>query len=174
MQTPAPSNSRKRRHFDQRPSELEGEVCQSVSKKRKTVHTPETQQSAAHNSSQIPLERQALRELQRTITQAARASRPNQRIRRPATRLAVAEAKKRHPPLKPAHIFLEDCDREQYKALKNFAKGGGPDLRNLRGVWISNASWMLMLTMLLVPESGLSLDEFQPSQFYKQVARSPL
>lgn len=135
MQTPPPSNSLKRRHFDQHPSELEGEVCQSVSKKRKTVHTPETQQPAAHqdNLSQIPLERQALRELQRTITQAARASRPNQRIRRPATRLAVAEAKRRHPPLKPAHIFLENCEHEQYKALKSFAKGGGPDLRNLRG-----------------------------------------
>lgn len=156
MQTPAPSNPRKRPHSDQYP--FEGEACQTVSKKQKAIHVPDPPEPAAHqdNSPAIPLNRSALRALRRQITQAARKPRSNQRIRRPATILAVAEWNRCHQPLKPADTYLKNCGHEQYKALLSFSKHGGPDLRGIRGVWISNASLMLVLIMPTVPEASLS------------------
>lgn len=49
MQTPALSNSRKRRRSDQCPFELEDEACQTVSKKRKAAHTPDPEFLARSN-----------------------------------------------------------------------------------------------------------------------------
>ena len=141
MQTPAPSNSRKRQRSDQHPFEAEGEAVQTASKKHKAVHTPDPSQPATHQDSPSPilLKRDALKALQRQIAQAARESRANQRTPRRVTRLAVAEWQRRHPPLKPACTYTENCRYEQYRALQSFARHGGPDLWNLRGVWISNA-----------------------------------
>ena len=179
MQTPAPSNSCKRRRFDQYSFELEGEACQTVSKKRKAVQVPDSQQPETHqdNSSAIPLERRALKALNQRNTQAARVSRAKRQVRRPATRIAVAEWKECHRPLEPAHIYLENCGHQRYKALQSFSTRGGPDLRDLRGVRISNASPLLALITPLVPESGPAYkqpDGFEPSQFYEQVTKSPL
>lgn len=156
MQTPAPSSSRKRLRSDQYP--FEGEACQTVSKKQKAIHIPDPKEPAAHqdNSPAIPLQRGALRALRRQITEAARKPRSNQRIRRPTTRLTFAEWKRYHQPLKPAHQYLKNCELEQYKALLSFSKHGGPDLRDIRGVWISNASPMLVLMVPLVSETPLS------------------
>ena len=142
MQTPAPSNSRKRRRSDQCPREGEGEALQIASKKHKAIHTPDPSQPATeqHDPSPTLLERDALRALRRQYTQAARESRANQQPRRPATRRAIAEWQRRHPPLKPARKYLKHCRHEEYRALQSFARHGGPDLRELRGVCISNAS----------------------------------
>lgn len=137
MQTPAPSNSRKRPRSDQYP--FEGEACHTISKKQKAIHIQDPKESAAHqdNSPTIPLQRGALIALRRQIAQAARKPQSNQQTRRPATRLAFAEWKRCHQPLKPAHQYLKNCGLEQYKALLSLSKHGGPDLRDIRGVWIS-------------------------------------
>ena len=142
MQTPAPSNSRKRRRSDQYPREAEEEAFQIASKKHKAIHTPDPSQPATQQDDPSPilLKRDTLRVLRRQYTQAARESRANPRPRRPATRLANAEWQRRHPPLKPARTYLKHCRHEQYRALQSFARHGGPDLRELRGVCISNAS----------------------------------
>lgn len=133
MQTPVLSNSRKRPRSDQYSFKL---ACQTVSKKQKAIRIPDSKESAAHqeDSSAIPLQRRALRALRRQITQAARESSANQRIRRPVTRLAITEWKRCHQPLKPPHTYLKNCGHKQYKALLSFSKHGGPDLRDLRGV----------------------------------------
>ena len=147
MPTPAPSSS-----SNQHPSELERGAHQTTSNKGKAVHIRDPQQPAVPqgDSSVISLTRHSLRELRRQNTQAAQESRAKQRVRcSPVTRLAVAEWKKRHRPLEPAYKYLKDCGHERYRALQSFSKHGGPDLRDLRGVWISNASRMLVLTMPL-------------------------
>ncbi|MCJ1449490.1 MAG: hypothetical protein MMC23_010010 [Stictis urceolatum] len=135
MQTPAPSNSRKRRRSDQYPREAEEEAFQIASKKHKAIHTPDPSQPATQQDDPSPilLKRDTLRVLRRQYTQAARESRANPRPRRPATRLANAEWQRRHPPLKPARTYLKHCRHEQYRALQSFARHGGPDLRELRG-----------------------------------------
>ncbi|KAL9076210.1 MAG: hypothetical protein Q9157_003745, partial [Trypethelium eluteriae] len=136
--TPAPSNLLKRRRSHQYPFELEGEACQTASKKHKAIHTPNPTQTATSqdNSSPIPLEKRALKELRRINDQAARESRAKHQVHRPATRLATAEWRRCNPspkPLKPAHTYLMNCGDEQYKNLQSFARHGGPDLWELRG-----------------------------------------
>ena len=163
MQTPASSSSRKRRRSDQYPFEhiYEG-ACQTASKKRKVVHFPDPQQPATHqgHSSVIPLTRPSLRELKRQNMQAARESRANQRIRRrPATRLAVAEWKRCHRPLKPAHTYLKNRGTSTTEPSRT--SPGTVD--QIFGT--SEAYGFLMLPVCLcllcysVPESGRSLEQ---------------
>ena len=145
MQTPTPSNPLKRRRSDQYPLELEGQACQTASKKHKAIHTPDpTQTATSHDKpSSTQLDRRALKQLRRANAQAARQSRAKHQTRRPITRPATAEWRKRNPPsrpLKSVRTYLRNCGHEQYKDLQSFAKHGGPDLRKLRGVWISSVS----------------------------------
>lgn len=156
MQTAAAHfNPRKRRRSDQYPSKLEGGgACQPVSKKPRAVYPSDLQQPAAFwdNLSEIPLTRRALRELNRRNAQAARATTTSWRIGRSATRRTVAERERYHPPLKPATSFLADRGHNTYSELKSFSRHGGPNLLNLRGVWLSKGSLTLVL-ILLVPEA---------------------
>ena len=179
MQTaPARFNPRKRRRSDQDPSELEGGACQPVSKKPKAVYIADLQQPAAFwdNLSEIPLTRRALRELNRRNTQAARVRKASRPTRRPATRRTVAEWERYHPPLKPPTSFLANRGHNTYSELKSFSKHGGPDLSNLRRVWISNGSSKPVL-ILLVPEARRSHQRpngIKPGYFYKYATKPPL
>ena len=174
QQTPSDSDQRKRRRSDQHSLELEAEDCQTVAKKvKKNVDAADPQPATTQdNSLATPLTRKTLRALDRENKQAARESRLKQRLRRPITRLALAEWRRRHPPVQPSQLYLESSGHEQSEALKRFAEKVELDLRDLRGVSVSNVSPVLILTIYLVPESSRQ-NERSDGVNSRRVAKSP-
>ena len=152
MQTVPHSNPCKRQHPDQYPFQLKG-ACQPVLKKRKIVSRRNNEQPAAfwNNLSEIPLTKRALRELNRRNAQAAPISSTHQRTRRPATRRAAAEWKRHHSPPETATSLLADCRYNWLNDIKSFSRHGGPNLSDVRGVWIFKHFFKLVL-IFPVPE----------------------
>ncbi|KAH7148314.1 hypothetical protein EDB81DRAFT_841935 [Dactylonectria macrodidyma] len=83
------------------------------------------------NLSQKYLTKFMLRELDRRNTEARRSSDQLQQPTRPCTRLTVARWKDTHP---PAERWVEECNSKTLKHIRRYAKHGGPDLADLRGV----------------------------------------
>jgi hypothetical protein len=108
------------------------------SKRQKLSH-----QSASHSSSdfwddlsKIWLTKYALRELDRRNAKLPQQSLHQQRLHRPVTRKFLAELKKPHKSTQSASNFLRSCTAKTLKDIWVFARHGGPDLSDLRGVSI--------------------------------------
>jgi hypothetical protein len=130
MPEPPLSSPRKRQRAEQRPS-------QHLPKKRKVSYPISGFQPPAafwDNLSKIWLTKRALRELDRRNSQAHSLYR---RLHRPVTRLGLAEWKRTHQPPQSAADFLCHCTSTCLKDIERFARHGGPDLSDLRGVRIT-------------------------------------
>jgi hypothetical protein len=155
MPDPQLSNPRKRQPSEQRPLPV-NETSQSRSKRQKLSHPSGSQPPVAFwdNLSKVWLTKRALRELNRRNTAPSPPRSSYQRPHRPVTRRARAELKKRHEPTQSAAHFLCHCRPRCLKDIKLFARHGGPDLSDLKGVCIANCLLVLHLTILsLVPRA---------------------
>lgn len=148
-----PSNLRKR-HQELAPLQL-NEISQPLSKKLRLSHPSGSRPPTEfwNNLSKVWLTKRALRELDRRNTQAAsRQQRPSyQQLHRPVTRRALAEWKKNKDNWQPAQTaeeFLSHCTTACLKDIKLFARHGGPDLSDLRGVCVARYLLVPLLTIL--------------------------
>ena len=138
MLEPQLSNSRKR----QRSLRLPG-TSQSPLKRQKLSYIAVGSQISPafwDNLSKIWLTKRALGELDRRIIQATQ--RPYQqfshrRPHRPVTRHALVELKEKRQNYQSTANNLFDCAPWCSKGIKLFARHGGPDLSDLRGVRIT-------------------------------------
>ena len=163
-------NPRKRQRSERRSLQL-NDTSQSLSERQKLSYsTSESRLPAAFwdNLSKLWLTKRTLRELDRRNTQLA-PSPPRSSYRRPhrpVTRRALAELKKRRQLSQTATDFLCHCAPRRLKDIKLFARHGGPDLSDLRGVCITKYLLVPMLTIpFLVPEPcepSLSHNELEP------------
>ena len=170
MFEPPISNQRKRQPSE--PCPLQGnETLQPSSKRQQLSHLGGSNSQAAFwdNLSKIWLTKRALRELDRRNTQRA-SSPPSSsypRAHRPIARRARAELKTSRQPTQPAADFLCLCGSRCLKNIKQFARRGGPDLSDLRGVRIAEYLRVPDLTILsLVPrtyQSSQSHNEPEPA-----------
>ncbi|KAI8724318.1 hypothetical protein NCS52_00000600 [Fusarium sp. LHS14.1] len=116
----------------QRSNKRPGYDTQHVAKKRKLDHPSRPPSHFWDNLSQLPLTKNALRELNRRTTAEPRFRlHPEDRYRRPRTRHAVATRRKTQP--LPAQEFLYQCSSADQAQLRRFARHGGPNLKDLRG-----------------------------------------
>ncbi|KAK7421021.1 hypothetical protein QQZ08_010142 [Neonectria magnoliae] len=117
----------------QRPIELSGDDTQHVTKKHKLYHPSIPPPRFWDNLSQPVLTRNALQELDRRNTTEPRSQhRPESRYRHSRTRRAVA-ARRETRPLSPQE-FLQQSSPADRAQLRRFARHGGPNLKDLRGV----------------------------------------
>ena len=87
------------------------------------------------NLSKIWLTRQALNELGRRNAQSTSNRSPVQhKVRKPRTRSAVRELEQKAQPALPVSEYLLKASQADIARLKVYARRGGPDLTNLRGV----------------------------------------
>ena len=147
MPEPQLSNPRKRQCPGQDPFQP-NKTSQPLSKRQKLIHFTDGYQPPAafwDNLSKLWLTRRALRELDRRNTQPA--SNPSrlsyQQPHRPVTRSAVVELQKNRHTIQSAPDFLCYCALSCLKDIKIFARHGGPDLADLRGVCV--AKYLLVL-----------------------------
>ena len=133
MYTPPTSNRPKRSLSHHSPHQTR----EPQSKKPKLGEDPARSVSPPHyldSLSKIWLTREALRELNRR-TQQIRSPQNLPTARRPLTRALRSELRNRlYSTRTPASDFLQHCTSEHLRELKWFAKLGGPDLVDLRGV----------------------------------------
>jgi hypothetical protein len=140
MCEPQPSYPRKRPRPEDPPLY---EISRPVLKKQRVSHP-----SGSHpppefwdNLSKICLTKHALRELDRRNARAARRPRSRYpRLHRPVTRGALAEWTKREEnwqPTRPADGSVTYCTPSRLGDIQLFARRGGPDLSDLRGVCIT-------------------------------------
>jgi hypothetical protein len=128
------SNPRKRQHTEQRPL-----PSPPSSKRHKKLqhHSLGYFDTPAFwdNLSKIWLTKHALRELNRRKAKPhSHSSSPL--AHQPVTRNFLAEVKKRRKPTQSISDFLHNCAPKTLKNIKLFARHGGPDLSDLRGVCI--------------------------------------
>lgn len=127
MPKPQLINSRKRQRSEQSPR-------QPLSK-RKKYRSPQPQPAFWDNLSKSWLTKRALRELDRRNAQSASNSpSPTQRPHQTLTRHALTELKKYGQPNQLTPGLLYDCSPSSLKDIKLFARHGGPNLTDLRGV----------------------------------------
>ena len=133
MYTP-PVSTRRKRSLSDRYSD---EAPEPHPKKPKLCETPPRSASPLHylhSLSKVWLTREALREFNRS-TQQLRPPQIRPEGRRPLTRGFRTELRSRLESTRtPASDFLQHCTSEGLRELKYFAKLGGPDLVDLRGV----------------------------------------
>lgn len=128
------SSSTKRRSLQKRHGSNERlrEDTQHVTKKRKLDHPSCRPPHFWDNLSQLELTKGALRELdRRNATEAHPYLHQEHRYRRPRTRRAAAA---RRNPCPPALEFLQQSSPTDRAQLRRFARHGGPNLKDLRGV----------------------------------------
>ena len=135
------SNPRKRQRTELCALQLNG-ASQPQLKRQKLNHpTTGSQPTSAFwdNLSKTWLTRGALRELNRRNSRPASSLPRSQyrRARRPVTRKFLAELKRNRRVTQSASDFLRHCELGTLKDIKQFARNGGPDLSNLRGVSIT-------------------------------------
>ena len=135
------SNPSKRQRIEQSALQL-SEISQPQLKRQK-LNDPTTgsQPPAAFwdSLSKIWLTKGALRELNRRNTQSA-SSQPRlqcRRARQPVTRNFLAKLKRNRRVVQSAFDFLRHCEPGTSKDVKRFARNGGPDLSDLKGVSIT-------------------------------------
>ena len=134
------SNPRKRQRTEPLALQLNG-ISQSQLKRQRLNHpTTESQPPAFwDNLSKIWLTKRALRELNRRNIQPV-SSQPrsqHRRARRPVTRNFLAELKRNRRVIQSAPDYLHHCEPRTLKDIKQFARNGGPDLSDLKGVSIT-------------------------------------
>ena len=134
-------NLRKRQRAEHHSPQL-NETSQSQPKKQKLDHPTPVSHSPAvfwDSLSKIWLTKRALRELRRRDSQRVLNTPRSQhrRSRRPVTRKSLAELKgKQRAPISAAD-FLSHCGPTVLKDIRLFARRGGPDLSDLKGVCIA-------------------------------------
>jgi hypothetical protein len=133
-----PSNPRKRQRAEYCPLQQRG-TSQPQSKRQKLNYhfTGSLPPTFWDNLSKIWLTKSALRELNRRNNKAAsRPPRPQYRqVRGPVTRNFLAKLRNRQA-TQSAADFLRHCESSTLKDIKLFARHGGPDLSDLKGVRI--------------------------------------
>jgi hypothetical protein len=154
MHTSKPVYSRKRQHSEG-PSLCE--TPQQLHKKQKVKHPSGTQTPAAFwdNLPKIWLTQNALRELDRRNNQAARSvfHQGRRQISKPVTRAALAEWTQKERSWRPtqsATEFLDNCSFLCLRDIQAFARLGGPDLSELRGVCFRCSSMKAELIILVL------------------------
>ena len=126
-------NPRKRQ-----PSLQQNEIWRPASKRQKrSYHLNGSQPPPAFwdNLSKTWLTKGALRELDRRNAQTIIKS-PRSPYQRPVTRTFLVEWKRNHQPTLCADHFFHSSGRGLLEDIKLFARNGGPDLSDLRGVRI--------------------------------------
>jgi hypothetical protein len=128
------SSTRKRRELPQDTVELlEQPVTQKRLRNEPLTTTHQNPPPAFWDGlSKIQLERSALKELKRRNAILEK-SRVESEIKQPLTQSAVHEWKQRTQ-LIPVAEYLSKASQEDIDRIKNFARRGGPDLTDLRGV----------------------------------------
>lgn len=132
------ANPRKRQ-FSQDPS-LHANNASPPQSKRQNLSNCRPPAAFWDNLSKIWLTRRALRELKRRQTHST-SSKPYPRyrgVRRPSTRNFLAQLRRNRPAPDSALSFLRHCEASTLKDIQLFAKRGGPDLSDLRGVCSAN------------------------------------
>lgn len=133
------SNPRKRQRTEPCTLQLNG-TSQTQLKKQRLKHPTTVSQLPAfwENLSKIWLTKQALKELNRRNRHPA-SSQPRSQYRRacqPVMRNFFAELKRNRRVTQSASDFLRHCEPGTLKDLQIFARNGGPDLSDLKGVSI--------------------------------------
>ena len=102
--------------------------------------------------STIWLTKDALRELDRRNSKALTCNKQPRLFesRRPVTRKFLSDAKAVSRPTEPASEYLRKCIGAHRKRLQEFARRGGPDLSDLKGVSICETAFSHELTMTIV------------------------
>jgi hypothetical protein len=141
-------NSRKRQRTESRALHL-SRTSQPQLKRSKLNHPITGSQPPSafwDNLSKTWLTRGALRELNRRNNQSASSQprSPYRRARRPVTRNSLAELKRNRQVIQSASDFLHHCEPRTLKDIKRFARNGGPDLSDLKGVSITRYSSTLI------------------------------
>jgi hypothetical protein len=122
------AQSRKRQRIHQR-------LPASKKQKLSVTSAPHSEDEFWNGLSKIWLTKYALRELDRRNAKTVSYS-PSQRTHRPVTRNLLAEAKNRYKHIESVGDLLHDYSPETRKRVKLFARYGGPDLSDIRGVRI--------------------------------------
>lgn len=135
-------NPRKRQGSEPPPLHANGTSSQAQFKRPKLNHpTIGSQPPPAFwdKLSKIWLTRGALRELNRRNIQpsSSQPQSPYRRARRPVTRNSLAGLKRNCQVIQTASDFLHRCKSRTLKDIKRFARNGGPDLSDLKGVSIT-------------------------------------
>jgi hypothetical protein len=129
------------------------QLAQPRKRQRTEQHSsPSKRQKRSHNSSErqtldefwdglskIWLTKHALKELDRRNAKRLRHLLP-QRAHQPVTRKLLAKVKKRHTRIHLVRDFLHNYTLKGSKNIKVYARHGGPDLSDLRGVRIMRTS----------------------------------
>lgn len=152
MPEPQPSSPRKRPRLEQRPPQESSQP----SKRQKLDYPRGSRPPTAFwdNLSTIWLTERALKEFDRRNTQLAPSAHRllYRRSYRPVTRHAVAEWKEKKENWEPtqaaAEFLSRCCSTVCLGEIKIFARHGGPDLSNLRGVRIARCLLELALIIL--------------------------
>ena len=135
MSTPTSCNQQKRQR-----ALLSSDKSQCPFKKRKLSCTNrQTRQPAEYwdNLSKIWLTESALDELKRRGTQNTRGAKCSQKpqSRKHSSCRTLAELRESdEEAIQPVAEYLRDSTQSRLRDIKLFARRGGPDLRNLRGV----------------------------------------
>ncbi|KAL9117935.1 MAG: hypothetical protein Q9187_005522 [Circinaria calcarea] len=145
MLEPHLSNPRKRQRPEQHSPQL-NRISQPPLKRGKLDHPQSEVRSRTpaafyDNLSKVWLTKGALRELDRRNAQSAPRSPCSSRwgSHRPFTRHALAESEGKNRLIQSASDFLCHCTSKCLGDIKRFAKHGGPDLLDLRGVCIAKS-----------------------------------
>ena len=154
MLKPHLSNPRKRQRSEQHLPQL-NRTSQPPLKRGKLNHPhsgvrSRTPAAFYDNLSKIWLTKGALRELDRRNAQSAPSSRSSrQGSHKPFTLQALAALEENYRLTQSASDFLRHCTLKCLRDIKQFAKHGGPDLLDLRGVCITKSLPASELTMSL-------------------------
>lgn len=111
------------------------ETPQQVAKKRGVSHRFQSPAGFWDNLSQIWLTRNTLRELDRRNRRSSQPTSRQGQIAKPVTRAALAKWKEENFEVhQPGADFLDHCTPQCLRDIQKFARRGGPDLSELRGV----------------------------------------
>jgi hypothetical protein len=139
MSEPQLSNLRKRKHTKLSlplPQENEALYPQSKRQRRTYQQTPPPVEYW-DNLSKIWLTKRALRELdRRNALRSFKSTHSPYQARRPVTRNFHTELERIRGSIHTAQEFITHCEPSTLKNIRLFARHGGPDLLNLRGVCI--------------------------------------
>lgn len=130
------SRPRKRQRIEHPPPLPNGVTQPQATRPTLNNQSAEPQSPAVFwdNLSKVWLTKRALRELDRRSSRVHWSCRPRQ----PVTQRALAALKKKsRQPSQPAAEFLSYCTPTGLKDIKYFARHGGPDISDLRGVRIA-------------------------------------
>lgn len=137
MSGPQHPNLRKRKHTKLSLPPLNEISHQQSKRQRRTYHGSQPLGEYWDNLSRVWLTKRALRELNRRNAQHTYPSSCSPyRAGRPLTRSFRTELERSRQSTRSAHEFIANCVAKTVKNIKLFARHGGPDLSDLRGVRI--------------------------------------